>query len=395
MKTILPLFLLTALLFFYTLPGYNNLYGKGIDYGKVNGQIHAGWNNTTAAYVKYKSNTIANTAGTLHASLYLLNPDSSIKFADGVAVQYDSAYSDSINYMDALKFTNINENLALLLDGYSLSIERRSTIYIRDTLFFNLTKTTIRSYQFQFTTISLTQPGLFGFLKDSYTGDSTLVDLDGFTSYNFSVNNDAASKNPKRFMLVFETIPGGGIVPLTYRNIKAWQQNGNIDLEWSVENEMNIKSYTIERSSDGHTFNSITSLKSDGNNSSNVYNWVDANTITGQSFYRVRCTGTNGFIQYSQVVKVDIGARDANISVYPNPIKNGIVGLQLTNMPKGTYQLQILNDFGQSIVTKLINHNGGNAFQTVLFNSSIPKGLYELEIIQPDKSKVVNKVQFQ
>jgi hypothetical protein len=309
--------------------------------------------------------------------------------------QYGSGYCACVDYMDAPKMTNLNENFALLRNGHLLSIERRPIINIQDTLFFNLTKTTIRSYQFQFTTTAITQPGLFGFLKDSYTGDSTFIDLDGFTTYNFSVTNDAASQNPSRFMIVFEPLApeAGGIVPVTYTSIKAWQQNSDIDLQWDVENQLNIKNYTIERSSDGNTFTSIATVNA---SSSNVYDWVDANAITGQSFYRVRSTGTNGLVQLSQVVKVNNGASNAaHISVYPNPVKDGVIGLQITNMPRGTYQLRMLNSFGQSVATQLINHSGGSASQTISLNKSLPKGLYELEIIQPGNSRLTYKIQYE
>jgi len=377
MRSQLFVFLLTPfLLFFSNQQKANNLNNK-----KPSKQLPS------------KINIVTNSK-LFHADLYLLNPDSSVKAADGAVAQYDSSFSAGVDYLDALKFTNINENFALLRDGYLLSIERRPIIHIRDTLFFNLTKTTKRSYQFQFTTTSLTQPGLFCFLKDGYTGDSILVDLDGSTIYNFSIS-DAASQDPNRFMVVFEPLAEGGIVPVTYSSIKAWQQNGNIDLEWKVENELNIKNYTIERSSDGRTFNSIATIKSNVNTSSDIYDWTDANAISGQSFYRVHSTGINGSVQYSKVVKINITTNNSLMTLYPNPVKDGIINLQLTNMPKGIYQLRMLNSSGQSVVTKLINHSGGSSFQTISFNKNISKGFYELQIIQPGNNSVSYKIQYQ
>jgi len=393
MKKSLPVFLLTTLLVVYNFQSDNNVYGRSILHKKGNSSAPAVANKIPVINT-LDHNSMGNTVPTLHADLYLLNPDSSVKVADGAVAQYNNSYCACVDYMDAPKFTNLNENFALLRDGHLLSIERRPIINVRDTLFFNLTQTTIRSYQFQFTTTTLSQSGLLGFLKDSYTGDSTLVDLDGFTIYNFSVTNDVASQNPSRFMMVFEPAPQGGIVPVTYSSIKAWQQDNDIALEWKVENQLNIKSYTIERSIDGLAFNSIATLSAN-NSSSDVYDWVDVNAISGQSFYRVRSAGTNGTIQYSQVVKVSNGAAGAHISVYPNPVKDGIIGLQITNMPKGTYQLRMLNSFGQSVATQLINHSGGSVTQTISLNKSLPKGLYELEIIQPSSSRLTYKIQYQ
>lgn len=78
------------------------------------------------------------------------------------------------------------------------------------------------------------------------------------------------------------------------------------------------------------------------------------------------------------------------IVVYPNPVQNGIVTLRLNDMPKGTYGVKLLNSLGQTVITRQIEHAGGNSTQTIGVNKT--KGTYMLEVIKPDNTKQINKV---
>ena len=325
-------------------------------------------------------------SGTLPAfrsNLFLLNADSTVVLADGNLAQYDNSFSTTLNSLDAVKLDNTNETFALVLDGTHLSIERRPVIVNNDTLFFNLTNTTQRSYQFQFAATALNQPGLQGFLKDSYTGDSTALNLNSSTSINFAIDANAASQNANRFMVVFETPLN--VVPVTFTSIKASQQTGhNILVTWNVLNEQNIKSYTVERSTDGKTFTGAVTIAASG---AGQYNWTDVNAATGDNYYRIQSIGNDGSVQYSTVAKVNIGAVNPAFAVYPNPVSNGVIGLQFTNQPQGTYIVKLLTTLGQVLVTKVINHAGGSASETIPFSRTMAKGVYQLEINSPDNTK--------
>lgn len=73
------------------------------------------------------------------------------------------------------------------------------------------------------------------------------------------------------------------------------------------------------------------------------------------------------------------------IVVYPNPVQNGIIKLQMGNMPKGMYSVRLVNSAGQTIRVVQIDHAAGNAQETISINKL--KGSYILEVISPDNSK--------
>jgi len=311
----------------------------------------------------------------LRADLYLLNADNSIVAADGAYAQFNNNYSDSVNWQDAVKFSNINEDLSFLRYGQSLAIERRPIITSADTMFLKLLRTTQRSYRFVFTAHEA-QANLTGILQDSYTGIATPVNMNGVTIADFNINTVPASAAPNRFKIVFKpSLP----LPVTFTSVNASLNIPVINVNWKVANEINVAEYKVERSTDGKQFSAVATVMVTGNNSSGVYNWVDKKPTTDNNFYRILSIDDNGKIQYSAVVEV-VNAAIASINVYPNPVVGNEIDLQMNNVPAGIYQLRLINAVGQIIQTNTINHIAGNTEEAVLLNKKIVKGIYQLEI---------------
>jgi hypothetical protein len=323
----------------------------------------------------------------LRGDLYAFNDDGTLSLEDGTLVLYSPAYSDSVNWIeDAKKMTNFAENLAMVRDGQLLAIEKRKPIGATDTVFYNMTQMLQEPYQLLFTTTGLNHPGLIGIVQDSYTGTATPIDLNGITAVNFAITSDAASANPNRFRLVFTSpLTLSGIVPVTYSSATAWQQNNAIAVQWKMENELNVSKYEVERSSDGINFSVAASIAYSGKSSS-IYNWTDTKPLAGNNFYRIKEISANGQVQYSKILKVSISKAEGNITVYPNPAVSGTVGLQMNNMAAGNYTVHILNNSGQLIFSKLINHTEGSSTETITVGQSAGKGVYRMEVIHPDNN---------
>ncbi|MDQ6756673.1 MAG: T9SS type A sorting domain-containing protein, partial [Bacteroidota bacterium] len=73
-----------------------------------------------------------------------------------------------------------------------------------------------------------------------------------------------------------------------------------------------------------------------------------------------------------------------------NPVQNGLVTLQMNNMPKGVYMIRLVNSSGQTVVSKQINHSEGTSTETLGVNKV--KGSYMLEVTKPDNTKSTNKL---
>ena len=166
------------------------------------------------------------------------------------------------------------------------------------------------------------------------------------------------------------------IVPVTITNLKAFQKNTGIQVEWNTQNELNLNSYEVEKSNDASNFKKAGTVAANGLSS---YNWFDGNPVNGNNYYRLKMMDKDGSFKYSSIVNVKIGGIKNVFTVAGNPIKNNTLVLQLENVDKGSYTLNIYNNLGQQMMSKTIIHEGGSATQT-LYLGTVSAGTYQLNI---------------
>ena len=95
--------------------------------------------------------------------------------------------------------------------------------------------------------------------------------------------------------------------------------------------------------------------------------------------------------QYSSIAKVNIENFNGTIAVYPNPITSGIIKLRFTNMKKGKYNARLLTGAAHLVLSKQLNHAGGNAVLDITPGHALAKGIYNLEL-STAQEKLVLKV---
>ncbi|HEY8657623.1 MAG TPA: hypothetical protein VIL78_01200, partial [Hanamia sp.] len=299
--------------------------------------------------------------------------------ADGNAVAFDNNFANAIDADDAMKVTNSGENFGIKRAGKILAVEARSPVEASDTIFYNLNNFGRKTYQLHFAPENMRGSGLSAKLIDKYLKTSTLVNLDDTSTVAITVNADAASAAADRLMVVFTPMAA---LPVTFTSVKAYRQDNNIIVEWSVENESNMKEYEVEKSLDGNSFKKVATVAAI-NGLANNYNWMDSNSKSGYNYYRIKSVDINGKTNYTAVVKVLVGKSGSEITVYPNPIIDGIINIQLNNQPAGVYKMRVLNQLGQLILSKQIIHSEGSSNEVIQLNKYAPYGIYQLEVIKP------------
>lgn len=312
------------------------------------------------------------------------------KIADGNAVVFDKQFSNKVDKDDAAKFLNGGENLSLSRNGKLLAIETRSPVTANDTLYFNIKNFTRQTYHLDFEPENMAGNNLSAYLVDNYLKTTTEVSLAGKTSVDITVNSDAVSSAANRLMIVFKQMAA---LPVTFASIKAYPKDKDIAVEWKVENEKGMLRYEVEKSIDGINFSKVSTVLP-GNTGSGAYQWIDKNPNIGYNYYRIRSVDKDGKIEYSTVVKVLINDGTSSIMVYPNPITDGIIHLQLKNQPAGMYMVRLLNPLGQLIAAKQSGHAGGNGSIDLKWDYNLAHGIYQLEVTKPGGETEVIKVMY-
>ncbi|MEO6733000.1 MAG: Ig-like domain-containing protein [Ferruginibacter sp.] len=327
----------------------------------------------------------------LRVNVLYVNADNTTLLTDGTFVQFDGSFNDKVDIQDALKFGNITESLSLLRYNKYLAVERRPLVTDNDTIFLQLSRSTQRNYRFQFIPSSF-DPAVTAFLEDSFTGKQIPLNMTVSSNHDFAVTGDPKSAVINRFRIVFKAVAPGPL-PVTFKSIKAYKQASHVNVEWTVENERNISRYEVERSVDGVTFvkaNTTAASVSAGN--SKTYNWLDTNPVYGNNFYRIRSVNLDGSFEYTNVVVVKLDKPVSGIRIYPNPVTNGIIGAEFKNMAEGIYKVRLLNNLGQAIFSKTVNHAQGTSLENIESNYKLIAGIYQLEVTSPTKEITMIKV---
>jgi hypothetical protein len=340
----------------------------------------------------FRPATSSDDLSSLRTTLVTANTDGSIYYvADGILNEFGSEYTNDVNWnKDVQKIPNTGEYCSIIKNNQYISIQKSAPVNAGDTIHLSLARLQGLPYRFDFVATSFNRPDILASLVDKYKNTSTPIHLgDSSTSASFTVDGNAASKAADRFYIVFRPAPGS----VKYSNVTATQQNKNVLVQWAVSDQLNIKEYVVEKSTDGVNFYPVDTTIAAPNNTNMAYNWVDINPGIGSYYYRIRNVNNDGASQESNTVSVTIGKGIlSGIAIYPNPVVNGAIGLQMNNIPIGEYGIKVMDVSGQVLLTETINHSTTSETQNIFLSNGTAKGLYILEVQLPDNTQT--KIKF-
>ena len=160
----------------------------------------------------------------------------------------------------------------------------------------------------------------------------------GFTWQQFAsttndvVNNYVLSASLPGVQLNELTLAAiGAALPLRWRSFTAAKQQENVLLQWSTFSEQNSKSFILQTSSTGTTWNTLATVSAAGNSPSiHDYNYLHTSPATGYNYYRIVETNIDGKYNYSLVRKVLFQLTPWHIELLGNPVINGILEVKIT-----------------------------------------------------------------
>jgi hypothetical protein len=205
---------------------------------------------------------------------------------------------------------------------------------------------------------------------------NTVITNTSSTNSTFTLSRSASVSGNGTALNVFNG--QGALLPIRFGNISASLVNGQSIISWTVLLEENIDLYDIERSANGTNFNAVGTVKASG---VGQYSFTDVKPIAGSNFYRIKAVGKDGEIKYSNILRVTNSTGKSELSVYPNPVKNGNLNIQMNNFEKGSYTIRVINTSGQTVYAQVIKHSGGSLNQTIYLPGGGQGGIYSLNVM--------------
>ena len=275
---------------------------------------------------------------------------------------------------DALSFNTGDQVISSLKGPLRFAIQTRNRNFTTDTVDLRVTSATAGRFKLFFSEYTNLLNVQF-FIIDNYLHTKTRVDNNPI--YFFDVDSNGASQGSDRFKIVFSS---GSVLPVDTKTINAYRNNAGIEVDWTMLSEHNMNHYEVEKSPDARTFSKIGVVLSRGNSDRAVtYNWFDPAPFANDNFYRIKAVGLNNQISYSAIVKVNISQVKPGIAGYPNPVRDGILTVQMSNIKKGDYYLRLINSVGQVVYSKLLKNQFGSSTQVIPANH-LSKGSYRLQL---------------
>lgn len=138
-----------------------------------------------------------------------------------------------------------------------------------------------------------------------------------FPGSNFSYNGGSTVGT------TFCTCSGGvNPLPIELTAFTADCKGNGVELNWTTATEINNAFFTLYRSSDAGTWETVTVLAGAGNSNAELhYTYTDSRALNSVSYYRLQQTDYDGATEYFEPVSVHCGVQvqSHDMSVYPNP----------------------------------------------------------------------------
>jgi hypothetical protein len=140
-----------------------------------------------------------------------------------------------------------------------------------------------------------------------------------------------------------------GTLPIELTHIAATPQENAVTINWQTASEDNNHYFTIERSVDGVSFETIGTVMGAGNSQTTLnYTFTDLSPLAGTTYYRLQQTDFDGKFEIFNMVSVSFYNESA-LRVFPNPASSHLTidfgGLTAQST------IQIMNLHGQVVKT--------------------------------------------
>ncbi len=216
-----------------------------------------------------------------------------------------------------------------------------------------------------------------GYLGISRQGNSVSISADGNTLF---VGGNA-DNNSTGAAWVFN----GTMVPTLLGSFTVDKLNISALLKFTTLTEANSDFIEVQHSLNAIDFTTLEKLIAKGNSTTaSHYNFTHANPTNGVNYYRLKMIDKDGKFSLSEIRKIDLSSKKNALVVYPNPVKNGILNIDL-----GEPVTKQTNYVITTIDGKVVQEGVTNARQTSITIKSDFKGTYILKIANRQPIKIM------
>jgi hypothetical protein len=223
------------------------------------------------------------------------------------------------------------------------------------------------------------------------TFTSAFANLATAVTFRLYGYNAVVTANGGLNRFVYDNISVSGsatTLPLVFESFKVTAGKNTALLSWNLAGEGNVAEMNAERSSDGHTFESISRIPVDPSNAATHYTYTD-NLLNpaGIYYYRIQMVSADGKISYSPVQQAGFADTDSFSIQALNSGAASDIRFRITIQQAGDYQFVLYDMNGMKVTVKTLNLSAGT--QTLSMDKVRNKsGIYILTAGHGDQQRV-------
>lgn len=228
--------------------------------------------------------------------------------------------------------------------------------------------------------------------KASICASTSLANLPGFPAgakYRFQIELTSSTGTGKTGEnITFDDFMTNGTtalapLPVSFIGFDAKKIGSAVLLTWKVAGEENVNRYEVERSDDGLTFATISSITHGGRD---TYVYTDASNRSS-AYYRIKNVDEDGKYKYSTILRISNGKSEILLKAFPQPVQSQLT-IQYPNV-SGKALISVSTADGK-LVRSLTPPSG--SMQASIDMSGLQKGLYIIRLDAGDGNARTLKV---
>ena len=177
----------------------------------------------------------------------------------------------------------------------------------------------------------------------------------------------------------------GGNLPVALVSFDGEQIKNTIQTSWTTLTETNNNYFTVEKSTNGISFEEIGKIKGNGTTTvQHNYNFIDESPAPGTNYYRLTQTDINGQSEIFKIIAVEFSGTESicDFTVYSSPEANLTVQFPDCSADNsGDVSIDLIDVDGKIISTSTNARNANGGFVSVIDkNEKMAPGIYFIRV---------------